>query len=64
MDSIGSSPRKSLEGAGAGRTAPPRLFADLRAAFYSRRLCMKDYEKRTSIRLGKGTCDALCRNER
>ena len=44
--------------------APPRLFGDLRAAFYSRRVCMEDYEKRTFIRLGMGTCDASCSNER
>ena len=25
---------------------------------------MEDYEKRTYIRLGKGTCDAFCRNEK
>ena len=25
---------------------------------------MEDYGKRTYIRLGKGTCDAFCRNER
>ena len=64
-ESIGSS--SSSKGLGAGRigcSAPPLLFGDLRAAFYSRRVCMEDYGKRTYTRPEKGACDAFCRDER